>query len=142
MSYDRHQLLGVPVSLYIYKVHEVVKVVDGDTYDLKLDAGFHLTFASRFRLFGYDTPEMRRGSEFEKGKGQEALLAAEAFFQRHPVDLLRVETHKTDSFGRWLADVWAMSEDGFVTERLGWLLESRELATVWPARWREVYDVG
>lgn len=128
-------------DLYVYRVARLEKVVDGDTFDLHLDAGFHLTFASRFRLSGYDCPEMRRGSEFEREKGGEATEAAVQWFAEHqPLERLRVRTHKADSFGRWLADVYALDEEGNVASDLGEALLEQGLAVEWPQRWHDVHD--
>lgn len=89
-----------------YRVTEVIRVVDGDTLDLRLDLGFHLSAAMRFRLLGVDTPE----------RGQpgwaEATAYVQAWCDEHSGNL-RVRTHKADSFGRWLADLyWWDSANG------------------------------
>lgn len=128
-------------DLYTYRISKLERVVDGDTFDLHLDCGFHLTFASRFRLNGYDCPETRRGSEFEREKGAEATEAAIQWFAEHqPLHHLRVVTHKADSFGRWLADITALDEDRQPVSRLGEHLMGLGLAVEWPKRWNEVYD--
>lgn len=120
-------------ALYTYRA-ELVRVVDGDTYDLKIDVGFHSTFASRFRLSGYDTPEMRSGSDFEKEKAREATEFAREWWKRR-LDVAYVRTHKSDSFGRWLAEVY--DEDH---RTLGRSLAALDLAVPWPMRWHEKYD--
>ena len=38
---------------------KVRRVVDGDTLDLDIDLGFHITLSERVRLMGIDTPETR-----------------------------------------------------------------------------------
>lgn len=120
---------------YDYEVREVVKVVDGDTFDLIVDPGFRLSFAGRFRLLGWDTPELRRGSDYERERGKVATEAATAWFTEHAGDV-RVLTAKADSFGRWLAAPYSP------TDTLGDLLGDLGLATEWPTRWRDVYDSG
>mgnify|MGYP000163561762 CR=1 FL=1 len=47
--------------MYDYRVTDVIRVIDGDTVDLRIDIGFHLSAALRFRLLSIDTPE--RGAE-------------------------------------------------------------------------------
>lgn len=43
---------------YSYRVIEVLRIVDGDTYDVVVSLGFGLRAAFRFRLEGLDTPEI------------------------------------------------------------------------------------
>ena len=45
--------------MYEYRVKQVLKVVDGDTIDVVIDLGFDISFTSRVRLAGIDTPESR-----------------------------------------------------------------------------------
>lgn len=127
-------------QLYVYRVSEVVKIVDGDTFDLIVDPGFRLAFADRFRLFGWDTPEMRKGSSFEKAEAQRARQAAADWIDAAG-DEVMVRTHKADSFGRWLAEVFREDEDwSTAAGPLGLHLQSLSLATEWPTRWRDVFD--
>ena len=75
----------------------VIKWVDGDTVDLKVNLGFFISTNMRFRLLNVDTPERN-----EEGF-VEAKLLSETMF---PVGETRiVETHKTDKYGRWLVDL-------------------------------------
>lgn len=95
---------------YDYRVRRVLRVVDGDTVDLELDLGFHLTTALRFRLLGVDTPE----------RGQPGYLEAKDYVARWLADALarpdllevRARTAKADSFGRWLVALVAVEHDG------------------------------
>ena len=43
--------------MFEYYVKSVDKVVDGDTIDVVIDLGFSISFSSRVRLAGIDTPE-------------------------------------------------------------------------------------
>ena len=43
--------------MYEYRVKKVLKVVDGDTIDVDIDLGFDISFTSRVRLAGIDTPD-------------------------------------------------------------------------------------
>jgi endonuclease YncB( thermonuclease family) len=92
-------MTGDPMPSYDYAV-EVVRVVDGDTLDLRVDLGFHMTAELRFRLLGTDTPERHEAGWHECTEATRAWVAAHA-------GTLRAETHKADSFGRWLALVYA-----------------------------------
>lgn len=117
---------------YVYWVAEVVKVVDGDTVDLLLepfdtrrpvfasawfDNGFHVETRTawfivdgqmsiepqsrmihRVRLLGVDTPERGEAGYAEATEFTRQWLAGAAE--------LRAETHKSDSFGRYLAEIF------------------------------------
>lgn len=126
------------MNLYVYRLKEVVRIVDGDTYDLILDVGFHQQQASRFRLADYDTPEIfwNRATELEKSKGQEAIKAVTDWLitkQFEEKVTVYAKTSEADSFGRWLVDLF--TEDSHLGEELA----AQGLATEWPTRWRDVY---
>lgn len=116
---------------YVYSVVDVVRVVDGDSVDLLLepldsrrpvfatpwqDEGFHVStrvawfivdgamsiepqsrHVQRVRLLGVDTPE----------RGQPGWAEATAFTQAWLADAgaMVAVTSRSDSFGRYLADV-------------------------------------
>jgi micrococcal nuclease len=58
--------------MYEYHVKKVTNVVDGDTIDVEIDLGFNISFSSRVRLAGIDTPESRTTNKAEKVLGLEA----------------------------------------------------------------------
>ncbi len=125
------------VDLYAFRVEEVVRVVDGDTYDLHVDLGFHARFSARFRLAGWDTPELRGGSDFEKAKAVEASSVAQSWFEENAGNVL-VRTVKADSFGRWLASPFTLDASG--EYHLATVLDAECLAVEWPLRWHEVHS--
>jgi len=59
-------------NMYEYHVKKVINVVDGDTIDVDIDLGFDISFSSRVRLAGIDTPESRTKDLAEKKLGLEA----------------------------------------------------------------------
>jgi len=66
LNYERRS------KMYQYK-GSVIRVVDGDTYDIEIDLGFHTKRTERFRLMGIDTPETwRPKSEAERTHGLKA----------------------------------------------------------------------
>lgn len=84
-------------------------MIDGDTVDLNVDMGFHITCAQRFRVLDINTPELRRGDDAHKAAGrsardrvQEIMVEAGDFLGTYP---LVIRTEKADSFGRWLAHI-------------------------------------
>jgi micrococcal nuclease len=58
--------------MFEYYVKEVTNVVDGDTIDVVIDLGFDISFSSRVRLAGIDTPESRTTDKAEKVLGLES----------------------------------------------------------------------
>jgi micrococcal nuclease len=58
--------------MFEYYVKQVIKVVDGDTIDVVIDLGFDISFTSRVRLAGIDTPESRTKDLAEKALGLES----------------------------------------------------------------------
>lgn len=88
---------------------EVVRWVDGDTVDLRIDLGFHIQVLERFRLFGIDTPE--RG----KPLASEATRFCEE--QAPAGSMLVAKTYKNqDKYGRYLA--WIETPKGVLNEAL------------------------
>jgi len=58
--------------MFEYYVKKVENVVDGDTIDVTIDLGFDISFSSRVRLAGIDTPESRTKDLKEKALGLES----------------------------------------------------------------------
>lgn len=104
-----------------YAVVAVLRVVDGDTYDLTLekemDFGFYLRetkrWSHRFRLLGVDTPEPNQAGGSGATAFAEAWLAAAV-----GAGMLRAQTFKTDSFGRWLVDLYRLDTRATLTAAL------------------------
>lgn len=112
----------------------VRKVVDGDTLDLVVDVGFHLSATIRIRLLaaggvGVDTPELRSKDPEERQRAKAAKVAVEKWCElwgRGREWPFIIRTEKDDSFGRWLAEVYNQNGDDLG----GWLLDNR-FAEVW-----------
>ena len=93
--------------MFEYYVKKVTKVVDGDTIDVEIDLGFDISFSSRVRLAGIDTPESRTADKMEKALGLEAKA-----YLKHEIDSAKsvvIKTEKMDSsekYGRILGWVF------------------------------------
>jgi len=57
---------------YIYRIKNILRVVDGDTIDADIDLGFSISLEKRIRLAGIDTPESRTTDLKEKAMGLES----------------------------------------------------------------------
>lgn len=97
--------------MYEYLIRKVHYVVDGDTFDLELDLGFYQFGVYRVRLLGVDTPELY--GKYATDEGRMAKEFVEDWFDGAfgRGDRLVAITRKADSFGRWLASVYAVSTD-------------------------------
>lgn len=73
----------------------VLRVVDGDTVDLRVDCGFRVWLEDRFRLYGINAPELNTMA----GQAARQWLMAKL-----PVGAsIIAETFKPkDKYGRWL----------------------------------------
>jgi micrococcal nuclease len=79
---------------------KVINIIDGDTVDCVISLGFYLTATHRFRLLGVNCPEVHGDT---KAAGLEAAAYTRATLLGQTV---RIRTAKSDSFGRWLAQVF------------------------------------
>jgi len=79
---------------------EVIKVVDGDTLDLKIDFGFKIYHEDRFRLKGINAPEIR-GKERPKG-----LKVKEYVKNLIEGKMIVVETFKKGKYGRYICEIY------------------------------------
>ncbi len=96
---------------YAYRVKEVIRVVDGDTFDLRITFGFGQDASLRFRLADIDTPEMY--GQAASAKGKDAAEYTDNWLADREGQLV-VRTFKgaqstvglgDGAFGRWLAAV-------------------------------------
>lgn len=107
---------SVNEALFNYRAR-CLRVIDGDTVDLQVDLGFHMTASLRFRLLGVDAPELHAKDLPERERAVAAKqylvtsLLPTPFVGDSASWPLLVHTEKADSFGRWLADVW-IAESG------------------------------
>ncbi len=82
---------------------KVIRVVDGDTLDLDIDLGFHITLSERVRLMGIDTPETRTRNLVEKADGLKAKEFVIGFVADGSVV---IKVHGFGKFGRPLVDLY------------------------------------
>ena len=105
--------------MYEYHVKKVTNVVDGDTIDVDIDLGFDISFSSRVRLAGIDTPESRTTDKAEKVLG----LEAKEYIKSKIKDAKEVviKTEKMDSsekYGRILGWVFLDGSKVSVNEQM------------------------
>lgn len=83
---------------YIYKA-TCTRVVDGDTYVIRADLGFRVSFEFHARLHGVNAPELST----PEGKAAKAY----AMTLLPPSEPLIVQSYKDEqTFARWVVDIW------------------------------------
>jgi micrococcal nuclease len=105
--------------MFEYYVKKVTKVVDGDTIDVDIDLGFDISFSSRVRLAGIDTPESRTKDKVEKELG----LQSKEYLAKHLKDAnsVVIKTEKinsTEKFGRVLGWVYVNGDTVSLNDKM------------------------
>lgn len=96
----------------------LIRAVDGDTLDLRLDLGFSLYHLTRVRILGIDTLELRSRDPKQKAAAQLAQDEA-ARFCEEAGDELRFLSHELEGkYGRPLGDMRAGGGGELLTEHL------------------------
>ena len=80
---------------------KVIRVVDGDTVDLEVDLGFHISLAIRGRLLGVDTPERGQPDFSVATESLRSLLHSNLDEKGY----ISIKSSKTGKFGRWLVEI-------------------------------------
>jgi micrococcal nuclease len=105
--------------MYEYRVKKVIYIVDGDTIDVEIDLGFSISFASRVRLAGIDTPESRTLDKKEKKLGLESKQRLKEVLAQ--AKTIVIKTEKPDSsekYGRILGWLFIDGAELSVNEAL------------------------
>ena len=79
----------------------VMRVIDGDTVDLKVDLGFRTFKEDRFRLMGINAPD----NENPDGK-KAATLHLLSLIPLGSNVFIITDKNRTEKYGRWLATIW------------------------------------
>ena len=98
----------MPKSKFYYGC-ELLRVIDGDTIDVRADLGFDVSLKLRLRFAGINTPESRTRNLEEKALG----LAAKARLKEvlESADSIEFESFGKGKFGRVLATPYAVIGD-------------------------------
>ena len=108
--------ITMPIHQYVFPARSV-RVVDGDTLILEISVGFYLTTTHSVRLLRVNAPEMKTPTYAE---GHAAKAYVEAWLAEGAIGdwPYVVETHKSDVFGRYLAEVWRLSDGTNLSDAL------------------------
>jgi len=109
---------------YIYRVKQVLKVVDGDTIDADIDLGFNISLTKRVRLSGVDTPESRTTDLKEKALGLEVKEWLKKNIDGKKNILIKTELpDSTEKYGRILGRLYVDDvclNDRMISEGYAW----------------------
>lgn len=83
---------------------KVIRIIDGDTVDARVDLGFYTHRNIRVRLNGIDTYETRTRDAEEKVKGFAAKARLEELLEQ--ADKVIMLSHGLDKFGRCLGSLY------------------------------------
>ena len=92
---------------YYYDV-EVLRVVDGDTVDVRIDLGFDVWHKCRIRMAGINAPESRTRDLEEKKRG---LAAKEWLIDRLFDNAVELQSHGKGKYGRILGEFFIDSSN-------------------------------
>lgn len=95
-------------------------VYDGDTIDMLIDVGFGMYSRQRIRVLGVNTPELR-GDDKQEGQRFKQLTLdwmIEGWNFSNGEFPFIIRTEKSDSFGRYLADITRKSDSQSLTQYL------------------------
>ena len=105
--------------MFEYYVKKVTNIVDGDTIDVDIDLGFDISFSSRVRLAGIDTPESRTSDKAEKILGLESKEYLKSKIK--DAKSVVIKTEKMDSsekYGRILGWVYLDGSSVSINEQM------------------------
>jgi micrococcal nuclease len=94
-------------DFYLYE-GEIIRVIDGDSFEIEIQLGFSISFRVKTRLWHpdgmIDTPEIR-GPEREAGL--DSMQYVEAWVEANAPLTIRTHRDKTGKYGRYLVDIIA-----------------------------------
>ena len=103
--------------MFEYKAH-LLRVVDGDTLDARIDLGFSVFVKKRIRLMGIDTWESRTRDLEEKKKGLAAKAYVKDLLENSDEGKFSIISHGTGKYGRVLGELFVKGHDTSVNELL------------------------
>lgn len=104
MNYKSPVVNPPPRPTYMYAAR-ITRVIDGDTVEAMVDAGFHMTLSLKLRLAGINAPEMHDADAGVRDRATKALIRLSSLVMNQNVV---IETQKPDAFGRYLATLFTL----------------------------------
>ena len=95
--------------MYTYNI-KLLKVVDGDTIDAKIDLGFDVSVKKRVRFLGVNAPESRTRDLEEKARGLAAKDRVKQLLEG--TKTIQLKSHGVGKYGRCLGELHIDVVDG------------------------------
>tara|TARA_R110002012_G_scaffold56772_2_gene145899 strand:+ start:3225 stop:3593 length:369 start_codon:yes stop_codon:yes gene_type:complete len=95
--------------MYTYNI-ELLRVVDGDTIDAKIDLGFDVWVKKRVRFLGVNAPESRTRDLEEKARGLAAKDRVKQLLEG--TNKIQLNSHGVGKYGRVLGELHIDMVDG------------------------------
>jgi micrococcal nuclease len=97
---------------YIYRIKQILKVVDGDTIDADIDLGFDISLSKRIRLAAVDTPESRTADANEKKYGLQSKEWLKHKIENAKNILIKTELpDSTEKYGRIIGHLFINDQE-------------------------------
>lgn len=88
--------------MYEYRAN-ILRCVDGDTVEARIDLGFGVSCVQTLRLFGINAPEPHG---LTRAEGNAATHKLESLIEQYTPIVVETHKDKRGSFGRYLAELW------------------------------------
>lgn len=112
--------------MYEYKA-TILKVVDGDTVDLRISLGFHSYLDIRARLARINTAELNSTDQVQRELAVKARDRVVELTKTPDCTIQSFKPYKTDKYGRWLVELYNVNgvniNDILLTEKLAQFYE-------------------
>lgn len=92
--------MTAPAPAYVYAA-QVLRTVDGDTYEVRVDCGFDVAFTCHIRLLGVNCPE-----HDAPGGPEATAFVTDLFASQHQQIIVATRKNPIRSFARYVATVW------------------------------------
>ena len=104
---------------YIYRIKQILKVVDGDTIDADIDLGFDISLSKRIRLAAIDTPESRTADANEKKYGLQSKEWLKHKVENAKNILIKTELpDSTEKYGRIIGHLYINDQDKSLNDQM------------------------
>ena len=104
---------------YIYRIKQILKVVDGDTIDASIDLGFDISLEKRIRLAAIDTPESRTSDANEKKYGLESKEWLKHKVENAKDILIKTELpDSTEKYGRIIGHLFINDQETSLNDQM------------------------
>jgi len=107
-QYYLRKIMNFTLPSYIYRVKEVLRVIDGDTVDILIDVGFYTSIRKRIRMLDIDTDELRGGTVDTKTRAKLAKTRLEKLLATGDV-YIQTRMDATGKYGRLLGNFYTVN---------------------------------